>query len=192
MNFEFNKNLEQVGGSTGHASFALATAYPDLHFIVQDMPSVLNQNPHPGHTHYNSSLGDRLIFQPYDFFNRQPVRSADVYLLRMILHDWPYSSAIKILQNIVPALAEHSRILIMDTILPAPGEVTPYKEALLRVRDMTMLQVFNAGERGMEDWEEVVKGADARLRIVGVKQPLGSAMGLIEVTLDAWEQPGII
>lgn len=79
----------------------------------------------------------------------------------------------------------------MDTILPAPGEVTPHKEALLRVRDLTMLQVFNASERAMEDWEVVIKASDARFEIVNVKQPFGSAMGLIEVKLDAWGQSEI-
>ena len=34
-----------MGGSTGHASIALARRYPELTFIVEDLPEVVEEGP---------------------------------------------------------------------------------------------------------------------------------------------------
>ena len=39
-----------------------------------------------------------------------------------------------------------------------PGSLSSVEEAGLRVRDLTMLEVFNSRERGVGDWEEGVWG----------------------------------
>lgn len=106
---------------------------------------------------------------------------ADIYLLRMILHDWPASEARVILQNLIPALRGNSRIVIMDSVLPRPGSMPLTQERLIRARDMTMLQVFNSSERHIEDWEDLLAMVDSRLRIVNLVQPLGSVMSVLEV-----------
>ena len=49
-----------------------------------------------------------------------------------------------------------SKILIMDAIMPEPGSCGNVVEAGLRVRDLTMWEVFNSGERGVGDWEGVL------------------------------------
>lgn len=70
-------------------------------------------------------------------------------MLRMILHGWPAEIAINILKNQLPALRANyprSRLLVMDTVLPTPGSdsTSIVDEALLRVRDLTMMQTFNS------------------------------------------------
>ena len=102
----------------------------------------------------------------------------------MILHDWAEKEAVQILSNLVPALLDGSKILIMDTVLPDPGTIPATKERMLRVRDLTMRQVFNSQERTMSDWEELVNLADSRLKITGANQPNGSNMSLITVELQ--------
>ena len=90
----------KVGGSTGQASISIAREFPKLRFIVQDRPEVAAG----GDAYIESLLDDRLAgrikFQPYDFFQPQHVTGADVYLLRMILHDWAFEDSVKILTNI--------------------------------------------------------------------------------------------
>lgn len=102
----------------------------------------------------------------------------------MILHDWAEKEAVQILSNLVPALADGSKILIMDTVLPDPGTIPATKERMLRVRDLTMRQVFNSQERTMSDWEELVDLTDSRLKITGTNQPNGSNMSLLTVELQ--------
>lgn len=174
-----------MGGSTGHASIALAQEFPDLSFIVQDLPEVVAGGPT-----YLTSQGDgqdlspRISYIAQNFFDPQPVKDADVYLLRMILHDWPFDDSVRILRRLVEALKLGARILIMDTVLPDPGVIPVSKERLLRVRDLTMMQVFNSQERHLEDWNEIFTQVDQRLKVRSLTQPAGSVLSIIELALD--------
>ena len=99
---------------------------------------------------------------------------ADIYLLRMILHDWPDDKPVEILKHLSKARKEGSRILIMDMVLPAPRTGSATLEAALRQKDLTMRQVLHAHEREVEDWHALVTKVDTRLRIVSIRQPEGS------------------
>jgi len=174
-----------VGGSTGNAAITLARSFPDLKFIVQDLP----ENATAGREATESTLPDhirsRITFQGHDFTQPQPVAGGDVYLLRMILHDWPDHVAVKILKNLVPQLAKGTaKLLIMDTVLPVPGKIPSSVERLVRVRDLTMIQVFNSHERDLEQWKALLAAADEGLQLRRVIEPFGSAMSLLEVELD--------
>ncbi|CAG8212627.1 unnamed protein product [Penicillium salamii] len=171
--------IVDVGGSTGNAGIALANSFPKLDVTVQD----LSENTAEGAATLKPELASRVHFQAHDFFQAQPVIGADIYLLRMILHDWATPDAVRILQQLVPALRRGSRIVIMDSVLPRPGSMAPTKERLLRVRDLTMLQVFNSCERDLDDWTQVLNLADERLRLVDVVQPRGSVMSLLTISL---------
>ena len=72
----------------------------------------------------------------------------------------------------------------MDTVLPRPGSVPTLTEAALRVRDLSMMQVHNSKEREHEEWIELLREADPRLQLVGVTQPFGSSMSLLEIVRE--------
>lgn len=168
-----------VGGSRGHASIALAKRYPNLNFIVQDLPETIEGAEHSLQAE-GETLPSRIKFMKSDFFSTQPVVDADIYLLRMIIHDWPDQDALKILTNLKRALKKpNARILIMDTVLPQSGSIPALEERKLRVRDMTMKQVFNAKEREYEAWSGLL--AKAGLQIINAKHPSGSVMSVLEV-----------
>lgn len=132
-----------------------------------------------------ADVASRLTFQAHDFTQPQQVRGADVYLLRMILHDWPDGEATKVLRNIVAAMEKPtSRLLIMDTVLPMPGSVPVSEERIFRARDMTMIQAFNSKERDLDDWKDLLAIADPKLQLVRVVRPFGSAMSVIELAVD--------
>lgn len=115
----------------------------------------------------------------------QPVQGADAYLLRMILHDWADDQAMTILRNIVAAMDEtKSRLFIMDTVLPEPGSVPISVERIARARDLTMMQSFNSKERESEEWQALITAAHSRMRLIGVNQPFGSAMSILEIKLS--------
>lgn len=162
-----------VGGSSGHASIAIATAFPQLNFIVQDLPDTIAS----AQTALPTELASRISFLGHDFFTPQPpeAKHADLYLLRMVLHDWRFAQALIILKHLVSAMKPGARLVIMETVLPKPGTIAVTQEALLRVRDLTMRQTFNSKEREMEDWEGLFK--EVGLRVVGVEQGFGSVMG---------------
>lgn len=175
-----------MGGSTGTSAIALANAYPYLTFTVQDLP----ENAEHGRQAAESLPADiaaRINFQAHDITIPQPLHGASIYLLRMILHDWPDHEAVLILKHIVRAMDKtKSRLLIMDTVLPKPGTVPVSVERIVRARDLTMMQAFNSKERDLEEWKELFAAAavsDIRLQLVNVVQPFGSAMSVLELAL---------
>ena len=152
---------------------------------MQDLPANVNSGCTAAEESLSTDLISRITFQAHDFTNPQPVRGADAYLLRMILHDWPDDEAAKILSNITAAMDKvDSRLLIMDTVLPKPRSVPLSIERIVRVRDLTMAQAFNSKERDLDDWTNLLATTDSRLRLVGLTQPFGSTMSILEVVLD--------
>lgn len=102
-----------------------------------------------------------------------------MYLLRMVLHDWPDSDCFKILTRLSAAMGPDGRIVIMDMILPQPGTIKKEQEALLRQKDLVMKQNFNAKEREFEEWKALM--AEAGLRILAVSMPRGGQHSVLEV-----------
>jgi 6-hydroxytryprostatin B O-methyltransferase len=72
----------------------------------------------------------------------------------------------------------------MDVLLPEPGSVPSVAERELRMYDIGMMQRFNGQERDLGEWTEVFQAADPRLKIRGVKTPVGSCMSIIDVVLE--------
>lgn len=118
-----------VGGSFGHCSYAIAATAPDLSFIVQDLDEVV-QAAKTGRV--KAQEEGKIKFEAHDFFEPQPIKNADIYLLRLICHDHSDKYAAKILANIVSAMGPTSRIIIMDGVLPPPGTLTRAEERKLR------------------------------------------------------------
>jgi 6-hydroxytryprostatin B O-methyltransferase len=153
---------------------------------VQDLPATLSSLAPPS-SQLPDAIASRLRFQPHDFFTPQPPphSTADVFFLRKILHDWPASEARQILGHVAAAMKPGARAVVMDTVLPPPGKGPGgLAEAGLRVRDLTMAQSFNGGEREMEDWVRLVEGVRPGLGLVRWEQPKGSAMAMLVLERD--------
>jgi hypothetical protein len=56
-------------------------------------------------------------FTVHDFFTEQPVKGADVYFLRDVLHNWTDEEAIRILSLTRAAATSSSRLVIFDPIV---------------------------------------------------------------------------
>ena len=172
-------NVPQVGGNAGATSITLTKAFPALRCIIQDQKAPIN-TARSKLAELPAELSKRVEPQEHNFFAAQPVKGADVYLLRMILHDWKDPEAVKILKQLVDAAKPDSRILIMDMVLPTPGSASITLEAALRQKDLAMLHTFNAKEREVEDWRSVLQKADPRLEIKAIRRPDGSQHSVIE------------
>lgn len=72
-----------VGGGKGQRSIRIAKEEPQLSFIVQDYEG---KRPAAGSEEMEQIL-ERVQYQQHSYFNLQPVKGADVYLLGNILMD---------------------------------------------------------------------------------------------------------
>lgn len=170
-----HRMVVDVGGSHGAVMLEVAKRHPDVTCVVQDLPEVIA----------GARQGiERVEFQAYDFFTEQPVKNADVYLFRMIFHNWGDKYCVKILRNLVPALKKGARVVINDHVVPPGGVLSPYKDRTVRAYDLVMKACFNAKERTVEDWTGLLKEADRRFVIRSVVQPEGSQLQIIDVQWD--------
>lgn len=112
-----------IGGSHGCTSIAIAREIPWMHFIVQDQPDVISV----GQTRLPLDMKGRATFMEHYFFRQQPIKAAEVYLLRWILHDWSDAYAIQILRALIPALIQDSKIVICEHVMPEPNSVSIYE-----------------------------------------------------------------
>ncbi|CAO1604437.1 hypothetical protein XANCAGTX0491_007994 [Xanthoria calcicola] len=167
-----------VGGSHGTLSIAIAQAFPSLRCVVQDRPHVVGL----GQENLPSDLHDRVSFMAHDFFEEQPLRGAQIYTLRWILHDWPDKYAVRILQKLIPALKPGAKVLVLEQVLPLAGELSRYQEKAYRSMDLAMLATHNAKERDMKDWKQLFKMADLGYEITSVTTPKDSRLSIIEAT----------
>lgn len=131
-NYPWNRigagTVVDVGGSNGDYSIPIAQEFPRIKCVVQDLPEVvLKAEPR-----LPADLRDRVSFMAHDFFTEQPVKGANAYLLRWVLHDWSDKYAIRILQALIPALTEASKIVVHEYILPVPGETPTLEDRTLR------------------------------------------------------------
>ncbi|KAL3447482.1 S-adenosyl-L-methionine-dependent methyltransferase [Aspergillus insuetus] len=173
-----------VGGALGHISLAIAEAFPGLEFVVEDQAPLAQQANELIASH-SESVGERVKFLAWDFFQPQPedAQKADIYILRYILHDWADENAKKILANILNAAGPKSRVLIADAVMPPTGVLPRCQEEVLRSFDVSMLAQLNSQERTLEMWEALVgKAAEGRWKILNViPPPKGESITILEV-----------
>ncbi|EPE32484.1 S-adenosyl-L-methionine-dependent methyltransferase [Glarea lozoyensis ATCC 20868] len=129
------QHIVDVGGGMGHASIALAKAFPDLTFTVQDFEKVVKTGERMflEETLEQPELRNRVVFMAHDAFDRQPIKGAGVYLFRSVLHDWPDENCVAMLQSLVPALKRGATVLINDFVMPSPGELDLLAERRARL-----------------------------------------------------------
>ena len=78
----------------------------------------------------------------------------------------------------------------MDTVLPPPGSTGIVEEALLRVRDLTMIQAFNSRERELQEFIDLfaqADGGDGCLVLRKMVKPPGSVMSVLEVVYQRYD-----
>ncbi|KAF2853067.1 O-methyltransferase [Plenodomus tracheiphilus IPT5] len=173
-----------VGGSTGHASLALAEKFPDLSFVVQDLPDVIADSVKEfDKLKLPTSIASRIQFESHSFFNAQSRKGASIYLLRHILHDWPNQEAIKIIRSIIPALRANSKIIISDIVLPEPAALPAIEERVMRMNDLLLHQFTNTSERTLQDWKAIFSAASERISVQRVYRNPKSVLSLMELSL---------
>ncbi|KAK7749941.1 hypothetical protein SLS53_000523 [Cytospora paraplurivora] len=133
----------------------LARAFPALQLVVQDLDEPVVKE---GDSRKPSEVAGRVRFMVHDFLTPQPVRAA-------------------ILRALIPVLEPGAKIVINDSVMPGPGTLPWDREARLRGNYLNMLELQNAGDREIAEWEKLFRQADGRFVFKGAWQPEGSRGG---------------
>ncbi|OTA67154.1 putative O-methyltransferase [Hypoxylon sp. EC38] len=167
-----------IGGSDGEVAFTMARVFPNLRLIVQDWPEAISK--------LREQPGLRVEFMAHNIFEEQPVKGADAYIFRQVLHDWPDKYCVKILKALVPALKRGARVFVFDVVLNIHGESTNTEERKIRAMDLTMLEMGNAKERTIDEWLSLFRQADSRFIFKSQVLPLHSR--LLCLLKIGWEE----
>jgi hypothetical protein len=131
-NYDFSSvsHVCDVGGGHGHTLCSLLAAHPHLRGTVLDLPSVVeNQSLLWAQ---NMGVADRCAYVGGDMFNGVP--RADVYMMKMILHDWNDAECVQILSNMRQSASPNGRVFIVEHIIPGPE--TPHFSKLFDLHMM--------------------------------------------------------
>ncbi|KAF1815937.1 O-methyltransferase [Eremomyces bilateralis CBS 781.70] len=169
-------SIVDIGGSHGSIPIALAKEFGDINFIIQDLPMIIESVP----ALPDEEWASRVKFMSHDFFTEQPVKDADIYYFRWIMHGYADSNAAQLLKHLIPALKPGARILINDYVLPEPGTVSWWSETRARVVDITQIEILNSRERELGEWKGLFAMTDPRFKMLNAWTPEGSALGFIE------------
>ncbi len=107
-----------MGGGHGSVSQFLAKTTRHVKFIVQDLPSTVEQ----ARVSLPSEFEGRVEFMGHDFFTEQTLQGPEVFLFRWIMHNWSDRYCVKILQNLIPAIKDGSRVLFYEYVLKDEAE----------------------------------------------------------------------
>ena len=115
-------------------------------------------------------MATRLSAVGGDFFERVP--AGDLYLLKLIIHDWQDAEAIAILKNIRRAMHPRGRVAIIETLVP--DELTPHLGWGL---DIVMMALTGGRERTLSEYTRLLEQSGFRLSRL---TPTASAYSVLE------------
>lgn len=161
------RRLIDVGGGHGVITRAVLEAVPAASAVIVDLPGVAEG---ARERMMEAGLADRCEVVEGDFFEAVPA-GGDTHLLSWILHDWDDHAAARVLANCRSALAPGGRLLIVEMVVPGPGDPPdPVLDHLVKVADLEMLVTVGGRERTEAEYRDLLEDAGFALaRIV----PLG-------------------
>ncbi|THU96315.1 O-methyltransferase [Dendrothele bispora CBS 962.96] len=164
--------IVDVGGGIGTATTPLVQKYPNFTVIVQDLPHVAEE----GKKFYTTKMPEavasgQLQFQGHSFLNKQPIKDADVFVVKQVLHNWPDVYNSTILKNLREVAKPDTKLIIIDNVIPyacrLPSDAVNNLEGdgidHGYTLDVTMMFYFNAQEHTILQFQQLLANTGWRL-----------------------------
>jgi precorrin-6B methylase 2 len=113
FDFSAYRTLCDVGGATGQLSCMVAAAQPHMSCTSFDLPNVV---PIATRRIAQAGLSDRVKAVGGDFF-ADPLPSADVITMGMILHDWNLEKKKRLIAKAYEALPEGGAFVVIEALI---------------------------------------------------------------------------
>ena len=155
--------VADIAGGHGMVLAGVLKETPQVQGILFDLPGVIKG---AGELLEKEGVSARVELVSGDFFQSVP-KSADIYMMKHIIHDWDDTSSIKILKNIRSAMNDDGKVLIIEMVVPESNEPSPSK-----IMDILMMIMEGGKERTEEEYRTLLASADLKLiRIIPTKSP---------------------
>jgi len=148
--FSHIRTLVDVGGGHGELVSAILQAYPQVHAVVFDQPSVVEGTRLRLEA---AGLDERCEITGGSFFESIP-KGGNIYTLKDILHDWDDEKAIAILRNCHRSMSISAKLLLIERIIP-PGN----DPIIGKLIDITMLVLTGGRERTEAQYNALLEAA---------------------------------
>ncbi|HMF58545.1 MAG TPA: methyltransferase [Pyrinomonadaceae bacterium] len=153
------EKIVDVGG--GHGSFlaSILKANTRAQGVLFDAPQVVDGAKQRLEA---EGLTTRCSVVGGDFFEAVP-DGGDLYVMKMILHDWDETRSRTILENCHRAMKENGKLAIVEQVVPSGNEPSPSK-----LIDINMLVMTGGRERTAEEFASLFESAGFKLtNVVG-------------------------
>jgi len=163
--YDFSKarTIVDVGGAHGVLVSAILQAHAGARGVLLDLPHVI-AGAKPALEAAGTAARVELVAG--SFFERVPA-GGDVYLLKLVLHDWDDDKATVILKACAAAMSPAARLLIVELMVPADNRPSP-----AQLMDLNMLVMLGGRERTEQEYGRLLAGAGLRLvRAIPTRTP---------------------
>jgi hypothetical protein len=161
--------VADIGGGNGGLLSAILARYPNVSGLLFDLaPAIAAAKAGKG------GALPRCEFVVGNFFDGIPT-GADIYIVKLVLHDWQDGNAHRILSRCRDAMSPNSRLLIIEGLVGSPDELS-----LTTLVDITMLVNAAGRERTQEEFEKLLERVGLKLQKI---IPTDSALFILESTL---------
>jgi hypothetical protein len=133
------RRIVDVGGGRGSLLGAILQTNNDATGVLFDLPRVIADAG-------RLDLGPRCELASGDFFVDLPA-AGDAYIMKWILHDWDDAACARILGSCRRAIAPQGKLVLVETVVPAPG--VPHHSKL---DDIEMMVLLGSQERTEEEY----------------------------------------
>lgn len=161
--FEPYPTVVDVGGGVGRLLAAILTETPTARGILYDLPHGAAEAPALMRRH---GIQDRVSVEEGSFFDSVPT-GGDLYVLKMVIHDWDDEQALEILRNVHTAAKVGTKILLIELVIPEHK-----REHLGHWIDLEMLVCQAGRDRTAAEYRSLLARAGFRMtRVVPTASP---------------------
>lgn len=158
--------IADLGGGDGTLLAGLLRALPQAHGILLDTAHGVAAAPR---VLAEAGVSQRCEILVADFFETAP--SADVYVLKSVVHDWDDADAVRLLATCRAAMHPGARLLLVERILPT--RPAPGPDPLMVRNLLNMPTIIGGRERTAEEFGKLLAQAGLALGPVEALPGLG-------------------
>jgi hypothetical protein len=154
-----------VGGGQGLLLKTILLACPATRGILFDQPQVTASADQT-----LAELAERCQIVAGSFFDAVP-ENGDVYLMKVILHDWADARSTEILRTCRRVMSPRATLIVIERVVGLPNEMPESKFS-----DLNMMVQYGAMERTRQEFDELLKAGGFE---IGEVRPTRSPLNII-------------